>query len=167
MTKANLNNQKTAAESLCETIMGKSGTMDTADIKGVTTLTRGRGDPTSTMLWSPRKHASQKQPLELEEVEASKHEVELGDEADLGEELEAEVEMQEVKEKNSRDLEHDKGEHTVVGEGEEEGEEPGEDMRSEGELKGKAVTVGGRNPREGTEGDAEERLDATVGAHRE
>ena len=28
----------------------------------------GRGDPTSTMLWSPRKHAGQKKPLEAEEA---------------------------------------------------------------------------------------------------
>lgn len=33
------------------------------------TYTEGRGDPTSTMLWSPRKHASQKRPLESEEEE--------------------------------------------------------------------------------------------------
>ena len=28
----------------------------------------GKGDPTSTMLWSPRKHVGQKRPLEAEEA---------------------------------------------------------------------------------------------------
>jgi len=31
---------------------------------------KGRGDPTSTMLWSPRKHAGHKKPLESEEEES-------------------------------------------------------------------------------------------------
>lgn len=31
---------------------------------------KGRGDPTSTMLWSPRKHAGHKRPLESEEEES-------------------------------------------------------------------------------------------------
>ena len=35
------------------------------------TLVEGRGDPTSTMLWSPRKHVGQKRPLDREELEAS------------------------------------------------------------------------------------------------
>lgn len=50
--------------------------------------TEGRGDPTSTMLWSPRKHAGFKRPLEVEEEVISEEE----EESD-SEEAEIEIEM--------------------------------------------------------------------------
>jgi hypothetical protein len=52
------------------------------DIGKVASPTRGRGDPASTMLCSPMKHAGQKRPLKPAEVEDSDDE-----------EVEAEVEV--------------------------------------------------------------------------
>lgn len=43
-------------------------------IEELVTPVEGRGDPASTMLWSPRKHAGHKRPLEREELEESKEE---------------------------------------------------------------------------------------------
>ena len=53
-----------AASASVEKALGLNGSAE----KGMDTLpNEGRGDPTSTMMWSPRKHASQKRSLEVEE----------------------------------------------------------------------------------------------------
>lgn len=57
-------------------------------IEDIATPVEGRGDPASTILWSPRKFAGQKRPLELEETEESEEE-EISD----TEEAEAEAEL--------------------------------------------------------------------------
>ena len=46
--------------------------MEQLQAQEVWTPTGGRGDPTSTMLWSPRKHFGFKRPLEVEEAEDTK-----------------------------------------------------------------------------------------------
>lgn len=48
----------------------EQGPQEVSDPRTTNSLERGRGDPASTMLWSPRKHAGQKKPLEADEEEA-------------------------------------------------------------------------------------------------
>lgn len=56
---------------------GGSAVAEEGWVEELATAVEGRGDPTSTMLWSPRKHAGEKRPLEREEAE------DLGDEEEL------------------------------------------------------------------------------------
>lgn len=53
--------------------MGTAAGME-ENIEGLGTPVEGRGDPTSTMLWSPRKHTSHKRPLDRRELETSEEE---------------------------------------------------------------------------------------------
>ena len=51
------------------TLAEKTLILNRSEEEGMNTLpNEGRGDPASTMLWSPRKHAGQKRPLEPEET---------------------------------------------------------------------------------------------------
>ena len=72
--------------------MGEAGTATTGDatleaetmalelyeMQEARSPTGGRGDLASTMLWSPRKHAGCKRPLEVKDAEISEEEEELG-----------------------------------------------------------------------------------------
>jgi hypothetical protein len=63
----------------------EEGPQEVSDPRTTNSPERGRGDPTSTMFWSPRKHAGQKKPSEANEEEAVEDEAEQG--AQDGEEL--------------------------------------------------------------------------------
>ena len=64
--------QKTSGESL-NALAEKNVSLKGPEGEGMDLLPlEGRGDPTSTMLWSPRKYAGHKRPLESEGEECEK-----------------------------------------------------------------------------------------------
>jgi hypothetical protein len=102
--QTNLGNQ---AEISKEPQGGETRTETASDPKGDNTTSKGRGDPTSTMLWSPRKFAGQKKSLEVEEGEISENELDAGEATSTTSELAAEQEMKDVEGENLQNIENE------------------------------------------------------------